>query len=145
MSEPLKIVIKAVVVFLLAILFAVVSLTAKTSLDLLRPSLASFQINNSNNSSSSEYILPDSDKRYYTYDELDALTDEQLNFAHNEIYARHGRMFYDERYAEHFAKCSWYKPRYSPEEFEAMPSQLNEFEIANSDLMSQMRTERGIR
>ena len=118
-------------------------MTAKISFDLLCPSLASIQI--SNNSSSSEYILPDSDKRYYTYDELNVLTDEQLNFAHNEIYARHGRMFNDERYADHFAKCSWYKPRFTPEEFEAMPSQLNEFEISNSDIMSQIRTERGIR
>ncbi len=96
-------------------------------------------------SKTSEYVLPDSDKRYYSYDELNALSDEQLNFAHNEIYARHGRMFKDERYADHFAACSWYKPRYSPEEYDAMPNQLNQFEKANSDLMTQIRAERGIR
>ena len=54
-------------------------------------------------------------------------------------------MFSDKRYADYFAKCSWYEPRYSPEEFESMPNQLNEFEMANSDIMSQIRTERGIR
>lgn len=146
MSEPLKIVIKAVFVLLLAIVFVVFASTTKASLDLQRPSLATVRIAGDNGGgSSSEYVLPDSDKRYYTYDELDALTDEQLNFAHNEIYARHGRMFSDERYADHFAKCSWYEPRYSPEEFESMPNQLNEFEMANSDIMSQIRTERGIR
>ena len=96
-------------------------------------------------SKSSEYILPDSDKRYYSYDELNALSDEQLNFAHNEIYARHGRMFKDKRYADHFAACSWYEPRYSPEEYDAMPNQLNQFEKANSDLMAQIRAERGIK
>ena len=130
MSEPLKIVIKAVFVLLLAIVFVVFASTTKASLDLQRPSLATVRIAGDNGGgSASEYVLPDSDKRYYTYDELDALTDEQLNFAHN----------------DHFAKCSWYEPRYSPEEFEAMPNQLNEFEMANSDIMSQIRTERGIR
>lgn len=145
MSEPLKIVIKAVFVLLLAIVFVVFASTTKASLDLQRSSLATVRIAGDNGGdSASEYVLPDSDKRYYTYDELDALTDEQLNFAHNEIYARHGRMFSDKRYADHFAKCSWYEPRYSPEEFESMPNQLNEFEMANSDIMSQIRTKRGI-
>lgn len=146
MSELSKIIIKAVVVFLLAALFTVSASLAKTSFDLLNPSLASPHIANStSNSSQSEYILPDSDKRYYTYSELNELTDEQLNFAHNEIYARHGRIFNDKRYADHFAACSWYKPRYSPEEYDAMPNQLNGFEKANSDLMAQIRSERGIK
>lgn len=98
-----------------------------------------------NAANGSEYVLPDSDSRYYSYAELDALSDEQLNFAHNEIYARHGRIFNDKRYAEHFEACSWYRPRYSAEEYDAMPSQLNEYEKANSDLMAQIRSERGIR
>ena len=86
MSEPLKIVIKAVFVLLLAIAFVVFASTTKASLDLQRPSLATVRIAGDNGGgSASEYVLPDSDKRYYTYDELDALTDEQLNFAHNEI------------------------------------------------------------
>ena len=131
MSEPLKIVIKAVFVLLLAIVFVVFASTTKASLDLQRPSLATVRIAGDNGGDIAS-------------DELDALTDEQLNFAHNEIYARHGRMFSDKRYADHFAKCSWYKPRYSPEEFESMPNQLNEFEMANSDIMSQIRTKRGI-
>lgn len=140
MNEARNIIIKLIA--LAAVLFLLISTVeaARISLDLsgianVRPD---------KNALSSEYILPDSDSRYYTYDELDALSDEQLSFAHNEIYARHGRMFNDERYAEHFAACSWYRPRYSAEDYDAMPSQLNEYEKANSDLMAQIRTERGI-
>lgn len=40
-----------------------------------------------------EYILPDSDSRAYTYDELSSLSNDELRLAINEIYARHGRIF----------------------------------------------------
>ena len=36
-----------------------------------------------------DYILPDSDSRAYTYDELSGLTKDELRLAINEIYARH--------------------------------------------------------
>ncbi len=144
MHEPRNIIVKAIAAIICAILFFVLFTTAKTSLEMLNlPNISS--PTSANQSKTSEFVLPDSDKRYYSYDELNALSDEQLNFAHNEIYARHGRMFKDERYADHFAACSWYKPRYSPEEYDAMPNQLNQFEKANSDLMAQIRAERGIR
>lgn len=144
MHEPRNIIVKAIVAAICAILFFVLFTTAKTSLEMLNlPNIPSTV--SASQSKSSEYILPDSDKRYYSYDELNALSDEQLNFAHNEIYARRGRMFKDKRYADHFAACSWYEPRYSPEEYDAMPDQLNQFEKANSDLMAQIRSERGIK
>ena len=144
MHEPRNIIIKAIAAIICAILFFALFTTAKTSLEMLNlPNISS--PTSASQSKSSEYILPDSDKRYYSYDELNALSDEQLNFAHNEIYARHGRMFKDKRYADHFAACSWYEPRYSPEEYDAMPDQLNQFEKANSDLMAQIRSERGIK
>ena len=44
---------------------------------------------------SSEYILPDSDTDYITEDELNDLDDEELRYATNEIYARHGYIFED--------------------------------------------------
>ena len=63
MSEPLKIVIKAVFVLLLAIVFVVFASTTKASLDLQRPSLATVRIAGDNGEDrGSEYGLPDSSK-----------------------------------------------------------------------------------
>lgn len=41
----------------------------------------------------SEYIFQDSAERYLTDEELENLSLQQINYAKNEIYARHGRMF----------------------------------------------------
>ena len=77
------------------------------------------------------YILPDSDSRYYSASELAGLTDEQLVLARNEIYARHGRGFSDATIRSYFESQSWYKQIYTAEEFDAMPSPLNQYESAN--------------
>ena len=69
----------------------------------------------------SEYILPDSNSRYYSREELEALSDWELYVGHNEIFARHGRGFQRGDLAEHFSQCSWYAQVYTPEEFDAMP------------------------
>ena len=131
MSEPLKIVIKAVFVLLLAIVFVVFASTTKASFDLQRPSLATVHIAGDNGGgSASEYVLPDSDKRYYTYDELDALTDEQLNFAHNEIYARHGYVFKTKSIQKYYESQSWYHKNYNFSE-----SDLSEIESYNIGLL----------
>ncbi|WP_449315598.1 YARHG domain-containing protein [Rubneribacter sp.] len=90
----------------------------------------------------SEYVLPDSNTRYYTREELETLSVWELYVAHNEIYARHGRGFNREDLAAHFASCSWYNQLYTPEEYDALPSQLNEFERSNADLMLEIRHER---
>ncbi len=36
--------------------------------------------------------------------------DEELSFLRNEIYARHGYIFTDEKYKQHFEEQDWYKP-----------------------------------
>ena len=93
---------------------------------------------------SSEYVLPDTDSRYYSREELEALSDWELYVGHNEIYARHGKGFLQDDLAEHFSQCGWYVRLYTPEEYDALPSLLNEYEQANSDLMWEVRNERGI-
>ena len=94
-------------------------------------------------STESEYMLPESNTRYYSREELEALSNWELYIGHNEIYARHGREFENADLREHFAGCSWYRPLYSPEEFNAMPSMLNRYEQANADLLTIIRNERG--
>lgn len=88
-------------------------------------------------------ILPDSDSRYYTRAELEALSDRELYLARNEIYARLGRGFKNQDLVDWFSGQDWYVERYPPSEFDALPDQRNEYEHANSDLMMEIETERG--
>ncbi len=88
---------------------------------------------------SGEYILPYSDSKYYTYDEISQLSSEDLRIARNEIFARYGYIFSDEGLKEHFANCSWYVPTgMSSEEIE---SSLNDFEKQNLQLIKQCENE----
>lgn len=89
----------------------------------------------------SEYVLPESDVRVYSADELEALTEQERYIAINEIYARHGRSFSDQELQDYFDSCSWYRKLYSPEEYDALPSQFNEYEQANVDSLAAMRDE----
>lgn len=80
-----------------------------------------------------DYILPNSDKVYYSRSDFAGLSDWELYVARNEIYARYGREFKNDDLARYFARKSWYVPRYTPEEFDSMPSPLNSYEKNNVD------------
>ena len=80
-----------------------------------------------------EYILPDSDSRYLTEDDLAGLSAEQCRLARNEIYARHGRRFQDAGLQRYFDSCSWYSGTVDPANFS--DSVFNEYERANSRLI----------
>lgn len=82
-----------------------------------------------------DYVLPDSSTRYYSKDELKELSDRELFYARNEIFARHGRGFNNEELQEYFDGKSWYTKHYSPEEFDALPEVLNKYEKKNTDTM----------
>jgi len=58
----------------------------------------------------SDFVLPQSNVRPITREELRGLSLDQLRIARNEIYARRGRFFRDPALAAHFQKFSWYKP-----------------------------------
>lgn len=88
----------------------------------------------------SEYIIPDSDKRYLSKSELASLSSDELRIARNEIFARHGRRFNDAALQSHFDSCSWYKGTIAPANFnEAV---FNEYEKANVNLISSVENER---
>lgn len=80
-----------------------------------------------------DYILPNSDKVYYSRSDFAGLSDWELYVARNEIYARYGREFKNDDLARYFARKSWYVPRYTPEEFDSMASPLNSYEKHNVD------------
>ena len=78
------------------------------------------------------YVLPESDSRYYSADELQDLSLWELYLARNEIYARHGRGFVNRDLTDYFATRTWYQQLYTPEEFDAMASPLNDYERENA-------------
>ena len=63
------------------------------------------------------YILPYSSSSYLTWSDISYLSKDQLRYARNEIYARHGRMFNDKGLQNYFNAQQWYTPIYSPGQF----------------------------
>lgn len=91
----------------------------------------------------SDYILPESSSRYYTKQELSQLDDYTLQMAINEIYARHGRKFDTQSIREYFEGKTWYRGTINPADFDGNEAAyFNEYEMANRELMSQIRADR---
>lgn len=75
-----------------------------------------------------DFLFGDSNVRHLTRAELQKLSAEQLQIARNEIFARRGRYFKDDRLSSYFAKFAWYQPA-------AWDVLLNSIEKANVDLI----------
>ena len=56
-----------------------------------------------------DYIVPDSNKRVMTSEELWAYSRETLRYIRNEILARHGYNFGNNKFGRYFITKSWYK------------------------------------
>lgn len=76
-----------------------------------------------------DYLLPESDKRHLTTDDLAGLSLTELRIARNEIFARHGRRFSDPELQAWFSARDWYVPR------DGEP-RLNAIETANVALIA---------
>lgn len=82
------------------------------------------------------YILPDSDCRVMSKEELSGLNTRQLRLARNEIYARYGRMFTAPDLEAYFSRQPWYQARFTPEQLDAAgPELFNKYELANLELI----------
>ena len=93
-----------------------------------------------------DYILAESSTRYYSEEELNRLTDREVLFALNEIYARKGRIFTGEEFRRYFESKAWYKGTIPAEEFDANQNErFNEYEKANINALVKIAQERGIR
>lgn len=79
------------------------------------------------------YILYDTSVRYLSRDELSNWGSWDLAAARNEIFARHGRIFYTDEWKSYFATKSWYNPRY-----ENVDDQLSDVEWANLELIMKL-------
>ena len=100
------------------------------------------QDTNISTENTTEYILPDSDSRYISENELGGMSSEQLRLARNEIFARHGRKFKDAQLQEYFNTKSWYSPQYDADSFdENMEQILNQYELKNADVIKTRENE----
>ena len=84
-------------------------------------------------SSQSDYILPDSSSRYLTAADVAGLSEYELEIARNEIYARHGYIFNDKDLRNYFNSKSWYHPTVSSSDFTS--SMLSDIEDKNIKLI----------
>ncbi len=94
-----------------------------------------------NTGTDDNFIFADSDSAYLSYAQVDALSDNELQLAINEIYARRGRIFNDPNLAEYFNSKSWYEGKYTAEEFEQNVN-FNTYEQKNLQLMIDERNTR---
>lgn len=84
-----------------------------------------------------DFIFPESSMSYLSDYEIDQLSQEDIQQAINEIYARHGRIFKDEPYNSYFRSCEWYVPLYEADEFD--DSCFNDYEKTNIKKLASYR------
>lgn len=86
----------------------------------------------------SEGILPNSSSEYITEYDAQALSYDELQYAINEIYARHGRIFTDPDVKAYFNSLSWY----SGTKKDVSMNELNEYEQENIKTLTNERERR---
>lgn len=98
--------------------------------------ISTFQLKNGQTAPTAEdqaaadYIFPTSDVAYITPSELANKTAGELELGRNEIFARHGYAFQEERIRSYFQGKSWYSPTIQPDEFYQKVT-FNEYEKEN--------------
>ena len=87
------------------------------------------------NTSSSDYIIENSNSVYLTKGDLKTLSKKQLSYARNEIFARHGYVFKSQEYQDYFSSKNWYVKN---ESYDGNQNVFNEFEKANLKLIESL-------
>lgn len=88
------------------------------------------------------YLIPDSDTRLLTREELWGWDYESLGYILNEIFARHGYNFIaGQKYDNYFRCMPWYTPNADSDNQRACYSQLTSTEWANEHLVKEVRAE----
>lgn len=87
-----------------------------------------------------QYIIPDSDSRSLTEEELWSWDYESIGYIFNEIFARHGYCFEaGGKYDNYFRSRPWYTPNANPDNSRACYPQLNAVEWSNEKLCKEVR------
>lgn len=81
-----------------------------------------------------DYIIPHSNTVLLTNADVAGLSLQEINYAKNEIYARHGRRFKSKELQNYFDSKSWYNGTIAPENFKS--SMLSSIEQKNAEFLS---------
>ena len=87
------------------------------------------------------YIFPNADTEYLSKSEVKKLSDSELQYAVNEIYARNGLKFTKKENKERFEKKKWYTGTVDDQD----SISLNKYEKKNIDIMAAELKKRGLR
>ena len=87
------------------------------------------------------YIFPDADTSYVSKSSVKKLSDEELQYAVNEVYARHGLKFTKKKNKERFERKEWYVGTVDDQN----DISLNKYEKKNVDTMAAELKKRGLR
>lgn len=87
------------------------------------------------------YVFPDADTTYISKSSIKKLSDSELQYAVNEIYARHGLKFTKTKNKERFEKKAWYVGTVDNQD----DISLNKYEKKNVDKMAAELKKRGLR
>jgi hypothetical protein len=91
-----------------------------------------------------DYIIPYSDTVLLTEEDVEDLTLQEINYAKNEIYARHGRKFASPELQNYFNSKSWYKGTIGADDFDKNSSAyLSGIENKNAAFLSSVEKDMG--
>lgn len=96
--------------------------------------------------SENDYIIPGSDTRRITEDDLEGLTEFECRLARNEIFARHGRKFDTPEIQEYFNSKKWYtdiENKIPSSEFSE--SMISKLEMDNANMITEYEKKMGWR
>lgn len=87
--------------------------------------------------STNDYVIADSNSKILTSSDISGLSAKELNYAKNEIYARHGRKFASAELQKYFESKSWYEGKYEPSDFDSnySASVLSDTEKKNTEFL----------
>lgn len=100
-------------------------------------------IDNHQSTDKLQYFIAHCDTEYFTEDDLQTFDADMCRIARNSIYARLGRKFDDQNLTTYFEQYDWYAPTIDPDNFSE--EMLNEYQIANRDLIVSFETKKGYR
>lgn len=87
------------------------------------------------------YLLPESNERILTEEDIEGMSVREINYAKNEIYARHGRRFRAEELQIYFDSQPWYEGTVEPDDFD--DKVLSEIEKKNAEFLQAAETALG--
>lgn len=96
--------------------------------------------------SSSDYVIGDSNSRKLTENDVNKLTLRGINYAKNEIYARHGRKFKSRELQNFFNSRDWYDGylEASTDSDRKIRENFNSYEKYNVDLLNDLESSMGM-